>query len=124
MWTIYKKQGKKYKNLKKKEIRDIQDDMTYGDFKGVNRRTGSDKTLRDTAFNIAKNIYDGYQRSLASMVYTFFDKKTASGDVKNWIMENKKLAEKLYKPIVRKFEKQKVHSSFIDHICKADLAAV
>ena len=51
--------------------------MTYGDFKDIKRRTASEKILRNKAFNIAKNPkYDGYQRSLASMVYKFFDKKT------------------------------------------------
>ena len=44
--------------------------MAYGDFKDLNRRTASDKILRDKAFNIAKNPkYDGYQRGLASKVY-------------------------------------------------------
>ena len=31
-------------------------------------------------------------------------------------MSDKELAEKLHKPIIRKFEKRKVHSSFIDNI--------
>ena len=54
----------------------FQDNMASGDFKDLKRRTASDKILRDKAFNIAKNSkYDGYQRGLASMVYTFFDKK-------------------------------------------------
>ena len=53
--------------------------MAYGDFKDLARRTASDKVLRDKAFNIAKNPkYDGYQRGLASMVYDFFNKKSAS----------------------------------------------
>ena len=39
------------------------------------------------------------------MIYTFFDKKTASGAIKNEVMQNKELAEKLYKPIFRKFQK-------------------
>ena len=53
--------------------------MASGDFKDLKRRTFSDKILRDKAFNIAKNPkYDGYQRGLASMVYKFFDKKSAS----------------------------------------------
>ena len=52
--------------------------MAYGDFKDLKRRTGSDKILRDKAFNIAKNPkYDGYQRGLASMVYKFFHKNSA-----------------------------------------------
>ena len=47
--------------------------MTYGDYKDLAERTASDKILGDKAFNIAKNPkYDGYQRSLASMVYNFF----------------------------------------------------
>ena len=50
--------------------------MASGDFKDLNRRTAADKVIRDTVFTIAKNPkYDGYQRSLASMVYKFFDKK-------------------------------------------------
>ena len=57
----------------------FQHDMAYGDFKDLKRRTFSDKILRDKAFNITKNPkYDGYQRGLASMVYKFFDKTSAS----------------------------------------------
>ena len=49
--------------------------MAYGDFKDLNRRTITDKVLRDKAFNIDKNQkYDGYQRKLASMVYKFLIK--------------------------------------------------
>ena len=33
----------------------FQHDMVYGDFKDFKRRTALDKTLRDKAFNIAKN---------------------------------------------------------------------
>ena len=32
----------------------FQHDMAYGDFKGLTRRTASDKILHDEAFNIAK----------------------------------------------------------------------
>ena len=50
--------------------------MAYGDFKDI--ATASDKILKDKAFNIAKYPkYDGYQRGLASMVYKYFDKKSA-----------------------------------------------
>ena len=53
----------------------FQHDMAYGDFKDLERRTASDKVLRNKAFNIAKNPKcDRYQRGLASMVYKFFDK--------------------------------------------------
>ena len=52
--------------------------MAYRDIKDLTRRIASDKTLRDKAFNIAKNPkYNVYQRGLASMVYKFFHKKTA-----------------------------------------------
>ena len=46
--------------------------------KDLKRRIASDKILRYKAFNIAKNAkYDGYQTGLASMVYTFFEEKSA-----------------------------------------------
>ena len=53
--------------------------MTSGDFKDLPRRKASDKVLRYKAFNIA-NIpkYDEYQCGLASMVYKFLDKKSAT----------------------------------------------
>ena len=60
----------------------FQHDMAHGDFKDLQTRIASDKVLRDKAFNIAKNPkYDRYQRGLASMVYKFFDKKSASSGV-------------------------------------------
>ena len=106
--------------------------MIYGDFKDLARRTVSDKVLRDKAFNIAKNTkYDGYQRGLASMVYKFFDKKSASlpdksvsgsGVANNNIKQNLQLAKELHKPIIRKFKKRKVYSGFKDNIWGADLA--
>ena len=37
-------------------------------------------------------------------------------------MSNKNLAEELHKPIIRKFKKRKVYSSFLDNIWRADLA--
>ena len=109
--------------------------MAYGDFKDLARRTASDKVLRDKAFNIAKNPkYDGYQRGLASMVYKFFDKKSAGSGVNmhanNKIKQNQcpsdlathQLAEELHKPIIRKFKKRTVYSGFKDNIWGADLA--
>ena len=56
--------------------------MAYGYFKDLTRRTDSDKTLCDKAFNIAKNPkYDGYQRGLASIVYKFLYKKTSGSGI-------------------------------------------
>ena len=95
--------------------------MPYADFKDLAKRTAADKILRNKAFNIAKNPkYDGYKKGLASMVYEFFDKKTAGSGVKS-ILQNEQLAE-LHKPIIRKFKKRKVYSAFKDNIWGADLA--
>ena len=56
------------------------------------------------------------------MVYNFFVKKTTGGAVKNKIIQNNKLAEELHKQIIRKFQKRKAHSSFVDNIWGAALA--
>ena len=75
--------------------------MVYGDFKNLAKRPAADKVLRDKAFNIAKDPkYDGYQRGLPSMVYKFFDKKTAGSGIKS-ILQNEQLAEKRHRPIIR-----------------------
>ena len=37
-------------------------------------------------------------------------------------MKNKELAEKLHKPVIKKFEKRKVFSSYIDIVWVTDLA--
>ena len=56
----------------------FQHDMAYGKSKDLIKRTQSDKLLKDKAFKIANNSnYDGCQKGLASMVYKFFDKKSA-----------------------------------------------
>ena len=55
------------------------------------------------------------------MVYKFFVKKTSSSGIKNENISNKRLAEELHKPVIRKFNKRKVHSPFIDNIWGADL---
>ena len=100
----------------------FQHDMAYGDFKDLAKRTAADKVLRDKAFNIAKDPkYDGYQSGLASVVYKFFDKNTAGSGIKS-MPQNEQLAEELHKPIIRKFKKRKIHSTFKDKIWGADLA--
>ena len=95
-------------------------------------------------FDITKNPeYDEYQKGLASMAYKFFDKKSSSlawsetsatrdksdpntnkrtGISFDVVSENKELIEEILKPIIRKFEKRKVNSHFIDNIWGADLA--
>ena len=152
----------------------FQHDAAYSDSKDLAKRTASDKVLKDKAFNIANNPkYNGYERGLASMVYKFFDKNTAGGNISSnsdtplrallgkahankrspqkaqreqvsesllyaifgenygsymTSSKNKKpvknvqLANELHKPIIRKFKKRKVYSSYVDQIWAADLA--
>ena len=99
----------------------FQHDAAYADNKDLLNRTQADKV-----YTIASNPqYDGYQRRLASMVYKFFDSKVYSPDrntVGSGVNENIKLANELHKPIIRKFNKRKVYSSFKDNIWGADLA--
>ena len=81
---------------------------------------------KNKALKIASNPkYNGYERGLASMVYKFFDKKSkGSGLKKNQgnFLQISQLANELHKPIVRKFKKRKVYSSFENNIWGADLA--
>ena len=76
---------------------------------------------------------DGSQRGLASVFYKCFknkkikwknkkyasltDKSASTGAVKNENISDEEFAEELHKPIIRKLEKGKVHSSFIDKRC-------
>ena len=113
----------------------FQHDMAFGKTKDLVKRTQSDKVLKDKAFKIASNPkYDGYQRGLASMVYKFFDKKSAllnksTGSGIAALLANKsanepnyQLANEVHKPITRKFKKRKVYSFFGDKIWSVDLA--
>ena len=97
-------------------------DAAYSGSKDLTKRTIADKNLKNRAFDIAKDPkYDGYQRGLASMVYKFFDSKV-SGSGAKLIFENEQLANELHKPIIRKFEKRRVYSTFKDNIWGVDLA--
>ena len=98
----------------------FQHDRAYGQSKGLIKRTQSYKVLRDKAFKTASDLkYDGYQRRLASMVYKFFDKKSSGSGITG---PNYQLADELDKPIIRKFKKRKVYSSFRDNLLGVDLA--
>ena len=109
-------------------------DTAYSDSKDLTKRTAADKILKNKAFDIAKDPkYDGYQRGLASKVYKFFDSKVASPDKKSVgsgakrvntkiTPQNEQLAEELHKPIIRKFKKRKVYSTFKDNIWGVHLA--
>ena len=117
--------------------------MTYEDFKYLLITIASDEILSGKGFSIAKNlIYNGYQRGLVPMVYKFFDKKSSCGvitcarsetlrsetldmqdkcAIENKNMSNQQLVEQLHKTFIKKFEKRKVHSSFIENVWGADL---
>ena len=98
----------------------FQHDFAYGKSKDLIKRTQSDKVLKHKGFKIASDPkYDGYQRELDSMVYKFFDKKSAllnkfsgSGIAKK---PNYQLENELHNPIIRKFKNRKVYSCFRDN---------
>ena len=50
------------------------------------------------------------------LIKSSLDKTASGGAAQGKIMLNQQLAEEVHKPIIRKFEKQKVQSSFIDNI--------
>ena len=69
--------------------------------------------MKERAYEIARNHgYNGYQKALASMVYKFFDKKTASG-----VSVNEQLAEELHKQVIKKFKRRKVYARFKACVC-------
>ena len=95
----------------------FQHDSAYADHKDLINRTEADKFLRDKVYDIASNPeYDGYQRGLASMVYKFFDKKSAGSGFKKLKNSSSILADERHKPIIRKFNKRKVNFQFKDNI--------
>ena len=101
----------------------FQHDMAYGNFKDSEKRTASDKVLRDKEFNIAKSSkYDGYQKGIASMVYNFFDKKSKVSGVNIEVKHNEQLVKEIHKPIIKNFKNRTVYTGFRDNIWGADLA--
>ena len=60
------------------------------------------------------------------MLYNFFDKKSKGSRVSTlgnkYVSQNQQFAEKLHKPIIKKFKKRKVHAAFKNNISGADLA--
>ena len=54
------------------------------------------------------------------MIYKIFDKKSSGSGIGN--ESNYQLANELHKPIIRKFKKRKVYSSFRENIWSVHLA--
>ena len=118
--------NKELKRLCKVEIQILFIKLKRSKSKDLVKRTQSDKALRDKAFKIASDPkYDRYQRGLASMVYNFFDKKSASlnnssgSGITN--EPNYQLENKLHRTIIRKFKKREVYSFFRDNIWGVEL---
>ena len=96
----------------------FQHDSTYNKYKDSLNRKNSDVVLKNKALKISTDPkVNGYLRSLAAMVYTFFNERT-----KGLGIEKKQLAEEPQKPIIRSFKRRKVYSSFKDNIWGAALA--
>ena len=99
----------------------FQHDSAYNKYKYLKGRTQSDIVLKNKAYKIATDPrVDSFERTLASMVWKFFNER--SKKVLGSGIENKKLADELHKPIIRKFKRTKVYSSFKDNIWGVDLA--
>ena len=97
--------------------------MSYGKYKKLTKRTESVNVLRDKAFKTASDPkYDGYQRDLASMAYIFSIKSPQVVVLK--FMSNQQLADELHKPIIRKFKRERVHSSFKGNIWGANMQLI
>ena len=97
--------------------------MSYGKYKKLTKRTESVNVLRDKAFKTASDPkYDGYQRDLASMAYIFSIKSPPVVVLK--FMSNQQLADELHKPIIRKFKRERVHSSFKGKIWVANMQLI
>ena len=85
----------------------FQYDMAHGKYKDLNKRTRSDKVLIDKVFEIASNLkYDDYQKTLVSIVYKFFDKKSTGAGIKS--MSNQQFANELHQLIIKKFKRIKI----------------
>ena len=83
-------------------------DTAYCDSEDLAKRIVSDKILEDRAYEVAINSkYDGYQKALRGMVYTFFDKKTGSGVN---LSIHKELDQELRKPVTKIFKRRRVYT--------------
>ena len=103
----------------------FQHDSTYNKYKDSLNKKKSDIVSKNKALKITVDPkVNGYQRSLAAMVYKIFNERTKRLGLKydNKLTENKILAEELRKPIIKNFERRKVYSSFKDNIWGIDLA--
>ena len=96
--------------------------MSYNQFKDLENRTKSDIALKNKDLKIASDPkYYGAQRGLAAGVYKFFNSRSKRSGINQGDLHSQ-LANEFHKPIIRKFERRKVYSSFKDNIWGVDLA--
>ena len=105
----------------------FQHDSAYNKYKNSVNRKQSDIVVRNKALKIATDPrVNGYQRSLAAMVYKFINERTKGlglNFVKN-SLNNEMLAKELHKQIIRNFKRRKLYSSFIDNSWDVELADI
>ena len=108
---------KQYKPIKKQEAKDtfVKTNSTKSAFSMIWFKKILRIYLENSCWwsiNTAKNskyVERGFD-GLFFFLWEFVWANTSSCAIKNEIMSNKQLAEKLHKPIIRKFEKRKVYS--------------
>ena len=108
------------KHLHRNELGKVcfANDAAYSYSKDLANRTVSDKIFIDKTCEIPRNRkYDGYQRTSASIVYKFFDKK-----IRSEMIVNEQLAVELHKPVIKTINRRKVYVRFKNNIWAVDLA--
>ena len=96
----------------------FQHDMAYRKSKEIEKRTQSDKVLRDKAFKIASdpNMLVIKEDQLQWFTSYLIKKSSGSGVATE--------PSELHRQIIRKIERQNVYSSFRDNIWGVDLADI
>ena len=97
--------------------------MANRNFKNFSRGTAADKVLHLIKHLIMLKIID-INAGIYHRFINFFDKEFSGSSAKSETMPNQGLAEEWHKPVITKFEKQKVYSSFKDNIWRANLVEI
>ena len=83
--------------------------MAYVKCKDLTKRTQSDNVLRDRTFTIDSNPkYNGF--------LVFFDKNKSTRSGIKFMSNLVQLANKLHKPIIKKFKRRRVYRLFKNNI--------
>ena len=103
-----------YRNEVNKQC--FQNEMPYGNFQDLAKKTASDKVLCRKAFWIASNPNcEEYQKGLSAMVYKYSAKNSKENRIKRQITDaatlNQELADALHKSVIILFQNHKVNSS-------------